>query len=124
MISVGTDLIEIKRIEKSIKRAGFLKRILGNAEYLELKNRNFPIQSVAANFCAKEAFLKSVGKGLGEVDLRSIEVLREKSGKPYFKLTNINWLDKSINFSVSITHTKEYALAFVVAEHGNKNEED
>lgn len=120
MISVGTDLIEIKRIEKSMERPGFLKRILGSAEYLELKNRDFPIQSVAANFCAKEAFLKSIEKGLGDIDLRNIEVLREKSGKPYFKLTNINWLDKGIEFSVSITHTKEYALAFVVAEHGNE----
>lgn len=119
MISVGTDLIEIKRIEKSIKRPGFLKRILGDTEYLELKNRDFPAQSVAANFCAKEAFLKSVGKGLFDIDLRNIEVLREKSGKPYFKLTNMNWLTENIKFSVSITHTKEYALAFVVAEHNS-----
>lgn len=119
LISVGTDLVEIKRIEKSMKRVGFLKRILGDSEYLELKNRNFPIQSVAANFCAKEAFLKSVGKGLGDIDLRNIEVLRKKSGQPYFKITDLDCIDQNIKFSVSISHTKEYALAFVVAEHGD-----
>ena len=87
MPSVGIDLIEIDRIKNSMKRGSFLKRIFGKNEYTELEKRNFLPQSVAVNFCAKEAFLKAIGKGLGEIDLAEIELLRKKSGQPYLKLS-------------------------------------
>lgn len=122
MESVGIDLIEIKRIKKAMQRSSFLKRILGENEYVELEKRKFPAQSVAASFCAKEAFLKALGKGIGFCNLNDIEVLRKQSGEPYLKLSGkpleysqINNLD----FSLSLTHTKEYACAVVISRERN-----
>lgn len=118
MILVGIDSIEIERIKNSLKNPRFLKKYYGKGEFSQLKERNFPPQSIAANFCAKEAFLKVFGKGLGDIDLSKIELLREKSGKPYLKLNNIDFLQNfsKINFSVSVTHTKNIATVVVVAE--------
>ena len=111
MPSVGIDLIEIDRIKNSMKRGSFLKRIFGKNEYTELEKRNFLPQSVAVNFCAKEAFLKAIGKGLGEIDLAEIELLRKKSGQPYLKLSG----KQNLQFSVSATHTEKYASVVVFA---------
>ena len=120
LIKVVVDLVEIKRIKNSLKNKRFIREIFGENEFLELENRNFNPQSVAANFCAKEAFLKSIGKGLGFIKLKKIELLRKESGEPYLKINDDKFLmeyGKKINFSISITHTKEYALATVVAEY-------
>ena len=57
-------MIEISRIKKCMQNKNFLKYILGKDEYKQLENRDFPVQSVAANFCVKEAFAKAVGKGM------------------------------------------------------------
>lgn len=118
MILVGIDSIEIERIKNSLKNPRFLKKYYGKEEFSQLKERNFPIQSVAANFCAKEAFLKVFGKGLFDIELSKIELLREKSGKPYLKLNNIDFLQNfsKVNFSVSVTHTKSIATVVIVAE--------
>ena len=118
MILVGIDSVEIERIKTSLKNTRFLKKYFGKEEFSQLEERNFPFQSIAANFCAKEAFLKVFGKGLGAIDLSKIELLREKSGKPYLKLGDIDFLKNfsKINFSVSVTHTKNIATVVIVAE--------
>lgn len=118
MILVGIDSVEIERIKTSLKNPKFLKKYYGKNEIAQLEERNFPFQSVAANFCAKEAFLKVFGKGLCDIDLSKIELLREKSGKPYLKLGDIDFLKNfsKINFSVSVTHTKNIATVVIVAE--------
>lgn len=113
MISVGTDLIEIKRISNSMKNPSFLKHILGKDE-----KKGFPEQSVAVNFCAKEAFAKALGTGIRDFQLREVELLRDENGMPYFKFSGnalkiISKMD--LKFSVSATHTKEYASVVVVA---------
>ena len=118
MFSVGIDLIEIDRIKQSMARSSFLRKILGDNEYSELEKRNFPAQSVAVNFCAKEAFLKALGKGLGEVNLAEIELLRRETGQPYLKLSGkaLKITQKNnLQFSVSATHTENYASVVVLA---------
>ena len=118
MILVGIDSIEIERIKKSMTNTRFLQRFFGKDEFLQLEKRNFKPESVAANFCAKEAFLKTFGKGLGDVELSKIQLLREDGGKPYLKVNNVDFLEKysKINFSVSVTHTREVATVIVLAE--------
>ena len=118
MILVGIDSIEIERIKNSLKNPRFLEKYFGKEEFSQLKERNFPIQSVAANFCAKEAFLKVFGKGLFDIELSKIELLRESSGKPYLKLNDISFLQSfsKIDFSVSVTHTKNIATVVIIAE--------
>ena len=117
MVSIGIDLVEIKRIRESMLRPGFLNKILGEFEYIELQNRKFKTQSVAANFCAKEAFLKAIGKGFGFCKLRDIEILRKLNGKPYLKLNGKAYRfqkENNLYFEISMTHTKDYASAVVV----------
>ncbi|MBR1779619.1 MAG: holo-ACP synthase [Clostridia bacterium] len=118
MILVGIDSIEIDRIKKTIENPKFLRRYFGTNEIAQLKSRNFPPQSVAANFCAKEAFLKLLGKGIGKIELNKIELLRETSGKPYLKLNNVSEVENFSQFeiSVSVTHTRTTATVVVIAE--------
>lgn len=116
---LGIDLIEINRIEQIIKKhPNFFKKILGKDEFNQLKKRNFPVQSIAGNFCAKEAFLKSVGVGIGSgISLKNIQILRNEKNAPYIVLdSNNKTLEKlkSFNFLVSISHTKKYATAVVL----------
>mgnify|MGYP000679058976 CR=1 FL=1 len=119
MLLAGIDLVEIKRIRKSMKNPRFLLRILGPAEYAQLKLRGFPVQSVAATFSAKEAFSKALGTGMRGFSLGEVELLREENGRPYFQLRGsaLKIVQKrKIVLQVSVTHTKEYASAVVVGE--------
>ncbi len=120
MLSVGIDLVEIRRIEKSIRNPRFCSRVLGKTEYAQLEMRGFPVQSVAASFCAKEAFSKALGTGIRGFALTEVELLREENGCPRLHLTG-NAAELAVarglaEFSVSVTHTKEYAAAVVVGE--------
>ena len=72
----------------------FFAEVFWKRRILQLEKRNFKPESVAANFCAKEAFLKTFGKGLGDVELSKIQLLREASGKPYLKVNNVDFLEK------------------------------
>ena len=124
MLSVGVDLVEINRIEKSLKNPRFCKRVLGENEYLQLMMRGFPVQSVAASFCAKEAFSKAMGTGVRGFELNEVELLREDNGRPYLKLSGSAERmakERRLEFAVSVTHTKEYAQAVVVAEQRGQN---
>ena len=119
MVSVGIDMIEIERIEKCMKREGFLNKFFGEEEILQLKSKKFIIQSVAANFCAKEAFSKAIGTGIRRFKLREVEILRNEMGKPYIKLTGDAFdiaASNGYKFDVSLTHTKQFASAVVVCE--------
>ncbi len=83
-----------------------------------MEKKQFPKHSVAASFCAKEAFSKAIGTGIKGFNLKDVELLRNEKGMPYFKFSGnalkiVN--DKNLRFSVSITHTKEYASAAVVS---------
>ena len=123
MPSIGIDLIEISRIKRSMERQSFLRKILGPNEHEELKERNFPPQSVAVSFCAKEAFLKALGKGLGDINLAEIELLRKESGQPYLKLSGKALelaAKENLAFSVSATHTENYASVVVLAYSTHK----
>lgn len=115
MLLVGTDLVEIARIEKSMRNPLFCARILGDAEYGQLAGRGFPVQSVAASFCAKEAFSKAVGTGLGGFRLREAELLRAPNSRPELRLSGrAAELAGNARFSVSVTHTASAASATVV----------
>ena len=117
MFSVGIDLVEISRIENSLKNDSFLKMFFGKNEIEELKQKNFKSESVAAAFCAKEAFSKAVKTGLSGFKMNEVELLHEKSGAPYLLLSGkAKALGENMQFSVSITHTKELAQAIVIGQ--------
>jgi holo-[acyl-carrier protein] synthase len=118
MHCIGIDIIEIPRIEKAISRwgEGFLHRVYTEPE-LRLYRKKFP--SLAARFAAKEAVIKALGKSTS-VSLKEIEVLSEPSGKPLVNLygkTQEQARDMGLyGFAISLSHSKEYAVAMVSGE--------
>lgn len=117
MFSVGTDIVEIERIKNSMKNKKFFEYVFGEEEYAMLGSKNFSERSVAVNFCAKEAFFKSLGTGIRGYGLKNVQVLRDEMGKPYFKLSGRvleETEEKGYKFSVSLSHSENYALATVL----------
>ncbi len=114
---VGTDLIEIKRIEKACSKQTFLFRAFTEEERRQSEGN---ISKLAGNFAVKEAVSKAFGTGFRGIELNEIEVLRDEIGKPYVKLYNnakrVAIERNIIQIHVSISNTKEQALAFVVME--------
>ena len=116
LFEIGIDLIEIERIRKSMQNKSFLSRVLGAEEYEQLKQRGMLAQSVAGNFCAKEAFSKAVGTGFRGIKLKEVQIMRNNLNKPYIKLLGKAlelYGNKKNKFSVSISHTRFLAIAIV-----------
>ncbi|MCL2610051.1 MAG: holo-ACP synthase [Defluviitaleaceae bacterium] len=103
-IKIGTDIIEISRIEKAIKKINFLEKIYTKAE-IELINKK-GVATAACNFAGKEAVVKALGSGFSGISPKDIEVLRNSSGEPYVKGRE--------DIKISLSHCKEYAIAMVI----------
>lgn len=118
-MTVGIDLIEIARIKKSIENPNFLARVFSPAELKFFSERSFAPQTIAANFCVKEAFAKAMGTGVRGFSLNEITVLRDVLGAPFIMTEGKakELLEsKKLRLSVSISHTENYATAVVIAE--------
>ncbi len=119
---VGTDIVSIERIKKAITKfkSRFQKRIFTVSEWDYCWNKKNPYPSLAARFAAKEAVLKALGVGLGDVDWVDIEVRSDLAGKPVINLTGkaaeLARIQYISNINLSISHCVKYAVAFVVAE--------
>lgn len=119
MLLVGMDLVEIGRIKKSIENPRFCKRVFGPGERAFLQERGFSAQSAAASFCAKEAFAKALGTGVRGFSLGEVELLRGPLGEPSLCLHGAAKRiaqARGLCFSVSVTHTREYAAAVVIGQ--------
>ena len=119
MIALGIDLIEVDRIRRSIQSAHFCERVFGAQERQQLAARSMAAESAAACFAAKEAFGKALGCGVRGFSLAEVQLLREPSGRPYLSLCGRALLlaeERGLEFSVSVTHTKQYAAVVVAAE--------
>jgi len=114
----GVDLIEVERIRAAVARHGerFLARVYTPGE-LEQVGDNMP--SLAARWAAKEAVAKALGTGIGDVEWLEIEVLRGPNKEPRLTLSGRAQAiaaEKGLtNWSVSLSHTHEHAIAQVVA---------
>lgn len=120
---IGTDITDIRRIDEMLSSYGdgFLARILSDAERAICPRRN-EAAFLAGRFAAKEAVFKALGKRKG-LSFRDVEILNDPEGKPY--LANLPAVMKALQSAgvapalkchVSITHEREYAVAFVVME--------
>ncbi|HET6620964.1 MAG TPA: holo-ACP synthase [Dongiaceae bacterium] len=90
ILGIGNDIIDIRRVEKSIERWGsrFLDRIFTDVERAKSDRRAQRAASYAKRFAAKEACAKALGTGLNAgVFWRDMGVVNLPSGKPTFKLT-------------------------------------
>jgi holo-[acyl-carrier protein] synthase len=118
ILRTGVDLIEISRIRETTARQGkrFLERVYTRGE-LEYCRDNHA--SLAARFAAKEAVSKALGCGIGEVSWQEIEISVDESHAPILILhgaaeTKAKEVGLS-TWSISLSHTQEHAIAFVVA---------
>jgi holo-[acyl-carrier protein] synthase len=118
ILRTGVDLIEISRIDEVVARHGkhYLDRIYTPAELEQCGKR---VESLAGRFAAKEAIAKALGCGIGDVTWKEIEILGDEQNAPVLTLhgaaeQKAKELDLS-NWSVSISHSQSYAVAFVVA---------
>jgi holo-[acyl-carrier protein] synthase len=118
VISVGVDMVEISRIEVILQRYGdrFLKRVYTDGELAYAQGR---LSALAARWAAKEATAKALGTGIGAIGFREIEVVCDARGKPELYLHgNAARLAERLKlnrFALSLSHTVDCALAFVVA---------
>lgn len=116
LLGIGTDIIEVQRIKKSISNNAFFYRFFTESErtYISSKKNIHIEQTAAGIFCAKEACVKAIGTGFSGLRPSQIEIYREASGRPRIRIIgNKNF--SALKFDLSISHTKEYATAFVVA---------
>lgn len=120
ILGIGTDIIEIDRIDKAIKNNPmFLKKMFTEKELENFQENKFRVESIAGNFAVKEAVSKAVGTGMRGFTFKDIEVFRDDLGKPIVNVSNniknLIQSDKYL-FNVSISHNKTTAVAFVVLE--------
>ena len=121
LFGVGTDIIRVNRLKKSLKKKLFLSRVFNNEEISKCKRTKKNSNCFAKRFAAKEAFSKALGTGISKgINFNEIIVLNEKSGKPYIKLINKTkkivgrkLKKKKYKISLSIADEKDYAVAFV-----------
>ena len=132
LYGIGCDLCEIAHLEKSLTgahAAAFIRRVYGEAERAALsldeplpagRSAAHRLASAAANFAAKEAFLKAAGTGLREpFSLCEIEVLRLPSGAPVYRFSGRTaaWVEEHhVTARLSLSHDGGMALAFCVLE--------
>ncbi len=131
---IGTDIVEVDRIEKALKRFGmsFCRRILHQTE-LELMFRSGmqvgqgeeysrkAVQWLASRFAAKEATTKALGTGFRDgIMLTNIATLNNSLGKPelHFFGQSAKFIEEKaiVHSHISISHEKKNAIAFVILE--------
>ena len=127
ILGIGSDLIDIRRIEKSLERHGerFIARIFTEVEKARAESRAGRVASYAKRFAAKEACSKALGSGISEgVFWRDMGVVNLPSGKPTMHLTGgaADKLERLVppehRALIHLTITDEFpmAQAFVIIE--------
>ena len=116
----GVDLLEVDRIKELYeKNPRFLERFFTAGECALFERKMMNIETIAANFAAKEAVSKALGTGVRGFNLIDIEILRDEMGKPIVNLHDrAGILAESLGIDhimLSISHTEKHAIAFAIA---------
>ncbi len=119
MHCIGVDIIEIARIQEAVDRWGerFLQRVYTEPELRLCRKKP---RRLATRFAGKEAVMKALGTGIKGISWREIEIMAEPSGKPLVYLHG-KAQDKADDLglgelAISLSDSKEYAIAFVIGE--------
>ncbi len=123
IFGIGTDIIEVKRVEEMVaKGRQYLETIFTEKEidYCGAKARKS--EHYAARYAAKEAILKALGTGWrGGLSFSDIEILNDELGKPHvFLYGEVKRAFEHYRIqqtSISLSHTKEIAIAFIILEN-------
>ena len=121
IFGIGTDIVSIDRMKKSLKNKKFIKRVFNDQEILKCKKIKDFNNCFAKRFAAKEAFSKALGTGISSgIKFNEIIVLNKKSGKPFINLVGVTkqilkkkFKGTRTKLSLSLSDEKKYAVAFV-----------
>ncbi|APQ75632.1 holo-ACP synthase [Clostridium botulinum] len=119
---IGTDITEIRRIEKAITRnKNFINKLFTKNEMDLWEKKNFKLEFIAGRFAAKEAISKALGTGIRDFNFKDIEIINNELGKPKVILKPkaediIRKISQSHKIHLSISHEKEYAIAYALLE--------
>ena len=122
MIGNGVDIIENKRIERSLKTKGFINRIFTYDEIAQSKKIKDKVNFFAKRFAAKEAFVKALGIGFrSDINFKDICIKNNTNGKPLINISNKlkKFLKHKFRASkyqiyLSLSDEKKYSIAYVI----------
>ena len=127
IFGIGTDIVNIQRMDKSLKKYGFnfKKKFFSKNEINYCEKKKNSSSFYAKRFAAKEAFTKALGTGIIKgVNLKNIEISNNSKGKPYILLKGnlSNYLKKKIksqNYDIhlSLSDDKPWAQATVIISY-------
>ncbi|MBI5102169.1 MAG: holo-ACP synthase [Nitrospirae bacterium] len=121
IFGIGTDIVKTERLRAAVDRWGdrFLRRVFTEDEISYSYGKKDPFLSLSARFAAKEALIKAIGRraafGLSDIEIINNEdggpSIRPRGGlKAYFDSNNLG------ASYLSMSHEREYSIAFVVVE--------
>lgn len=129
LVGVGVDAVDVPRFRRILaRRPGFASRYFTETERADAGRSVDPTESLAARFAAKEAVMKALGAGLGAFAMTDVEVRRAPGtgatrNAPSIVLHGgaaaLADAHDAGTFHLSLTHTAEVAIAFVVAERSS-----
>ncbi len=118
---IGTDIADVRRFEKWVKNPQMLERFFNEKERSNAGSESAKCQHYAVRFAAKEAFSKALGTGISGFGLKEVYITNDSEGKPLLNIEGsaLSLMQERLgecNAFVSLSHEKDYALAFVILE--------
>ena len=122
IVGNGVDIVENKRIKKSLKIKGFVNRIFTSNEINKSKNIRNKTNYFSKRFAAKEAFVKALGEGFrNNINFNDIDIKNDKKGKPFISLSNNikKFLKKKFKLNkykifLSLSDENKHSIAYVI----------
>lgn len=120
IFGIGVDAVDIERFRRSLERTPSMReRVFTEHELAYVAPKIDPVPSLAARFASREAVMKAMGLGLGAFGFHDVWVDRRESGEPHLNVTGRAAElahERGIEtWHLSITHTDQVAIAYVVA---------
>ena len=120
ILGIGIDAVDVERFRRSLARTPSMHaRLFTPIELQYVAPKADPVPSLAARFASREAVMKAMGLGLGAFGFHDVWVSRRESGEPRLNVTGRALelaKERGIDtWHLSITHTDQVAIAYVVA---------
>lgn len=112
ILGIGTDIVEIARIKRSITNPSFLKKCYTNEE-IQYCTKKGPA-SFAGLFAAKEAVSKALGTGFSGFSPAHIKITHNKAGRPLVDLSPNVKTPPNSQIILTIAHEKTFATATAI----------
>ena len=121
VFGIGVDITAVKRFEKWVNSPDMIERFFNEKEIKSGKSLSAVCQQYAVRFAAKEAFSKAIGTGISGFNLKDVYITNDEFGKPIINVQNsaeeiLKNRCQNYKLHVSLSHEKEYAIAYVIIE--------